>query len=424
MGLPHTSHEAGMNFRSTFAAALAAGLGLLCGCASVKAPAGAEISPFRIESKDDGTERLVTDVRINGRPARLFLDTGAAAPVVLFAPSLERLGLKVAREPAGTSATPGKVVVGRTVATTVQMLGWTARRAELAFVNLPRDLPLEIDGDGLMGWPAVSGNVMVFAFSGKEPFIGAGERPNRVEAGWQTFTVTDDATLSLQPASGRRGPRLIVDTGHDGGVMLPPARWREWRAAHPDVPVTIDAGWMFGGGASVHEVAWAEEIAIGDLVFRGVPVEEALPAYWGEAATGENVVALGVAALKRLDLIVDARAHVAQATALTTPSPDLPHNRTGVLFAPKEGAGDDLFAHVLAGGPAFRAGVRDGDVLVKVNGREVAGWREWPDALRRIYNSRAPAGTTWEFTVRRDGDLHTVSVVAENLIGPARRSAR
>jgi hypothetical protein len=264
---------------------------------------------------------------------------------------------------------------------------------------------------------------MVFAFSGKEPVIGAGERLHRFETGWHTFTVPADATLSLQPARGRPGPRLIVDTGHDGGIMLPPARWREWRAAHPNAPVTIDGGWMAGDGARIHEVAWADEIAVGDLVFRGVPVEEALPAYLGEAAAGEEIVGLGVAALKRLDLIVDARAHLAHATALSSPPPGLPHNRTGVVFMPKAEGGDELVAHVLTGGPAFRAGMRDGDVLLKVNRQDIAGWRQWPDGLRRVYNGRAPAGTPWEFTVRRDGELHTLKFVAENLIGPGRQPA-
>jgi putative serine protease PepD len=60
---------------------------------------------------------------------------------------------------------------------------------------------------------------------------------------------------------------------------------------------------------------------------------------------------------------------------------------------------------VVPGGPADAAGLRDGDVVVKAGGDDVANG----DALRDAVSSRKPGGTL-ELEVRRGGETTTVTV--------------
>jgi hypothetical protein len=392
---------------------------LLPGCAHP--PLGG----LRVEAANGRDERFLLDARIGGRPARLGFDTGTGMPFVLFAPSVGRLQLKVVDRPVAAEPTPGRASVGVTAPTRVEVLGHVLADAPMYFVEIPPEIPPVDDCDGVMGWPAVQDNIWLFKFSGATPEVGMLEAVSLAGPGWREFTVPDGDTLSLKFAGQHPDfPRLIIDTGNSGGVLLPPARWREWRAAHPDAPVALHSSYMPGQQLAPREVAWADELQVGSLVFKGVPVELADEAYTRQAAANEEIVALGVAALRRLDLIVDGPKKTAAAHPLDTPPVPYLHNRTGVEFLPGPAPADELVAHVLPGGPADRAGLRAGDVLLAVNGEDLKGWRKNPDRLRRIFRNRAPAGTKWKITVQRAGQPHAVEVVAEDLLGPGLKRAR
>ncbi len=58
-------------------------------------------------------ERILLEATINGKPARLALDTGASH-LILFKRGAERLGLKVTKPPREGQQAPGQVPLGRT----------------------------------------------------------------------------------------------------------------------------------------------------------------------------------------------------------------------------------------------------------------------------------------------------------------------
>jgi C-terminal processing protease CtpA/Prc len=80
---------------------------------------------------------------------------------------------------------------------------------------------------------------------------------------------------------------------------------------------------------------------------------------------------LGLEALKRLDLIVDGKHGMAYLRPKQTRSVPGDHNRLGAVFVPRDDQSDDLVAHVLEGSPAFEAGIRNGDVLLSIGGRDL-----------------------------------------------------
>ena len=163
---------------------------------------------------------------------------------------------------------------------------------------------------------------------------------------------------------------VAVDTGSDLGVKLLPQKWREWKAAHPQQPTTLNAYYMPGAGLVAKEESWAGKLSFGYMVLTDVPVMEANVAEVGIGGSGYEGT-LGLAALKRLDFIVDGRQGIAYARARKTPVPPYEHNRLGVVFVPQESRSDELVAQVVDGSPAYEAGIRNGDVLLKIGELDV-----------------------------------------------------
>jgi serine protease Do len=77
-----------------------------------------------------------------------------------------------------------------------------------------------------------------------------------------------------------------------------------------------------------------------------------------------------------------------------------------------EGTEGALVNRVVAGGPAARAGLRDGDIVLEVNGRKVSSSSQ----LRNTVAAIAP-GTRIPLKVFRQGKELTVDVAIGNLAG-------
>lgn len=74
----------------------------------------------------------------------------------------------------------------------------------------------------------------------------------------------------------------------------------------------------------------------------------------------------------------------------------------GAIFFPinSEQPDSPLVAKVVPNTPAAQAGIRDGDILLKIDHYPIAYWREDGTLLRRM-GGRVPAGTKILYTVRR-----------------------
>ena len=87
-------------------------------------------------------------------------------------------------------------------------------------------------------------------------------------------------------------------------------------------------------------------------------------------------VTLGLAALKRLDLIVDGKHGIAYLRPKKTPGPP-PVSEGGymLVFMPRDAKNGDLVAHVANRSPAQEVGFWPGDVLLKIDERDLSTWR-------------------------------------------------
>jgi hypothetical protein len=91
-------------------------------------------------------------------------------------------------------------------------------------------------------------------------------------------------------------------------------------------------------------------------------------------------------------------------------------NNISVAFVPRDLQSDDLVAHVVAGSPAYEAGIRDGDILLKV-GRDVANWCDPNSKINAPFREQ-PAGTKFELTLKRGDKVFKTTAVLRNILPP------
>jgi hypothetical protein len=361
-------------------------------------------------------DRIFLEGKLNGQPLRLAFDTGAGE-LVIFRAYAESRGLKISPPPAETVPKPGEVLISRTEPVTFELFGRANPDTRLGVVDHPASIPTDIDG--LVGWPNVRENI--WFISGSDLKMRLLTAVPAETAGWIRLPQVPGRTLlSLElPRQSAGHPEYLgIDTGANSGVRLSPAAWAEWRTAHSEQSGTLDAYYMPGAGLVINEEIWAEEIDLGGVILRGVPVGRMNRADVDLQPPGTLAV-LGLAAAMRLDMILDGRTGSAYLHSLNSAPRRYTHNRLGAVFVPADlERSNALVAHVSPGSPAALAGVRDGDVLLMIDRLDVTPWRSKPGILPLSRFWEQPPGTTIKLTLLRGRENVVTPVVLKDLLGP------
>lgn len=359
-------------------------------------------------------ERIWLDAKINGKSAKFCFDTGSSISA-LTPSALHKFALKFI--PAPTNDLWRGVLAGNTEEFALSLKG-TKARTSFVVLSVPNYARYDVDFDGVIGWPTLSQNVLEIDAVRQRVRLLA-KVPRRA-ARWMQFPLaTNFDILAFQvPRNDRVNGVISIDTGSSWGVALPPREWHQWKEAHPHKPMTFEAFYTPGDGFVVREEAWANQISIGSFVMTGVPITEETSSAairWGN----KNGGILGLAALKRLNLIVDGKNSVIYLQSKTTPPPLYPQNRLGAIFVPTVTHTNKAVAWVITGSPAYQAGVRNGDILLQVDKIPVTGWTDsW---LSRF---EMPAGTKLYLTLQRDGKKFKTTVTLREILQPSTNEAK
>lgn len=356
-------------------------------------------------------ERILLKAKINGKPVRLCFDSGSNVGA-LCPQTVQKLGLKFIPTP--TNALWQGFLAGNTEVCTLTIDG-TEGKTSFLVLDLPAYISQNLisDFDGLIGNYLISGNITRIDAGARELTFLA-KVPTET-AQWSRLSVlTNFGVLDLQVLhEGHTNGVLCIDTGSSYGLELPVQEWHQWRQAHPQSPITIDTISSLDEGFFVTEEAWADEISVGPVVLTDVPIMCAEPGHanrWGAQYDGT----FGLAALKRLDIIVDGNNGRAYLRAKKTRPSVYRHNRLGAIFAVTTTQTNLAVAQVVEGGPAYEAGVRNGDILIKVDEVTVKGWTD--DWRSRFY---LPAGTKLNLALKRDGKTFTTTVTLREILQPS-----
>ncbi len=345
----------------------------------------------------------------------MAFDTGSDSPIVLFPATVEKLGLKVLPPDLSYRLKPGEVRARFTEECSLD-IGTTHVKTSVKVIETPSYLQHGIDG--IFGWPLVMDNILqIDAVKDAAEFLQ--DVPG--DPAWMKFELLTNSDFLDLGMLAKNGTKIVVsiDTGSSDGVKLAPPIWRQWKAAHKHSPTTLSAYFTPALGLVIEEESWAKEISLGPLTLTDVPIMEADKADidLGSFSDTRYEATFGLAALKRLDIVIDGKHGVAYLQFKKTPPLPYEHNRLGAVFVPHDLQSDDLIAHVIVGGPAYEAGIRDGDILLKEGERDVTNWRD-PNIKINTPFCEQPAGTKFELTLKRGDKVFTTTAVLRNILPP------
>jgi hypothetical protein len=364
-----------------------------------------------LAASSEADERIWLDAKINGKPARMVFDSGAGTSA-LCRQTVQKLGLRIMPPQtndffsvAGGGAQNYSLTEECTL-TVGDIAGPTS------FMVL--DLPAYIVSDfgGFIGWYTLSQTILrIDAAAGKVKFLD--KVPGQANHWSRLSVVTNFDVLDLEiPHTDRTNGVVFVDTGFAGGLALPAPEWRRWKEAHPLVPLTLETIFSPSDGFYVFEEAWADKVSVGRIVMTDVPIEQA-GRFAVERLGNQYEGTIGLAALKRLDLIIDGANGVAYWKPRRSRPAPYHHNRLGAVFVPTATHTNQAVARVTEGGPAFAAGVRNGDVLMQVDDVKVTSWNDgWLSRFGK------PAGTKLKLALKRDGETFQTTAVLREIVGP------
>jgi predicted aspartyl protease len=375
-------------------------LGLCCWC--------------QIASAFAEKDRIWIDAKVNGKPARFIFDTGSPYHYVLFRQSAERLGLSITNFADENSNARDAYTCKYDLT-----IGDYSFKTWSWILDLPPAAAPATSADGIIGWPAVT-NTVVMIDANTETIDRAAQVPVDTN-GWLRLSIDKNSNSLhlLVPGLSGKNVVVVIDTGSAAGVLLNPNLWKKWKSSHKNWPMTMRTGFMFGSGISVAEEACAKEISFGPLTVTDVPVSEAFPT--DVDFGGDNYEAtFGIAALKRLDLVVDAVHGTAYLRPRKEKAPRYSYNRAAAIFLPRDSdvnlKSQECVAQVMKNGPAYAAGLRDGDVLLKLNSQEIKSWADYIGIDEKVRD--LPDGETLNLTLKRGKKIFDVTIVLKNFLVP------
>jgi hypothetical protein len=316
----------------------------------------------------EGSDRIPIWGEINGHSVTLFLDTGSETSG-LFRDAVDRIGLR--------THTQGQKFFDSTEeftwipAPSTWISGPALQKGRALILDRPSFADDEFDG--FIGWPGISN--LVFRFDMQDAVLSSSLDLPKALDGWNRWKFLQSSpVLIFECGAGTNCVRIGIDTGSEHGVWLSPSQWRRFRVQSVPGSSTLEAGWLPADGLVTCEVLRAKKIDIGCITLTNMPVSEAPPSAI-HTFSGCDAV-LGMFMFARLAVVIDGRNGWLYTKPVTRPFPDYDYNRLGAVFVPRDvEKTDDLIANVIKGSPAYRAGIRDGDILLKVGILNVTKWR-------------------------------------------------
>jgi hypothetical protein len=352
---------------------------------------------------------ILTSVLVNGRgPYTFFLDTGAGGSC-LNAALAESLGLPSAGtvEARGVG---GSTTVGYVRVDSLAIGGATLHSQTLVALPLGEiGTLMEIAIDGILGYDFFSRFVVRIDYDGKVVSLAAHDAfapPPGVEP--LPITLESNVPAVRGVVNGRYDGLFRLDTGSGSSLDLHGPFVAEHRLIESARRIA-HRPFAGVGGVVLSAVARLDSFAIGPFVMPGLVsgLSEETEGVFASSSYSGNV---GGGVLRRFTVTFDYEGkRVFLEPGKRFDEAD-PFDRSG-LATWRDGEARRAL-HVEKDSPAWRAGLRDGDRIVAVNGRAAGQWRD--EDLARALSAKPGTRVTVKF--ERDGTTHTARFRLEELL--------
>jgi hypothetical protein len=328
-------------------------------------------------SRADKDDWIFSDFTINHEPVHFMFDSGSEGSY-LFRSAAERLGIKIIPT-ASVTPPPSGVQVVSTEPLIVTFGDATAKKS-IYVGDAPPHMPQGIDGIiALDLLTPHSGDVMLIDMD--KHLFSPITFPTDIGR-WSKWKMVPGPKVPMFECGD--GEKIGIDTGATAGVYLSPKKWEKWRSQRYSQPASIDGYFSLDGKMHVSEEMRARKLTFGDFTLTDVPVrletQSATNLFKGYDAI------IGSFALYQIKVIIDRQHNTIYTLSNAGSPPPYDWNRLGAVFVPSDLVkSDDLTAHVVPGSPAYLAGIRDTDVLEKVDDLDVTRWKTDPTVLLLMF---------------------------------------
>lgn len=361
---------------------------------------------YAMEDKD----RIYMDVFINDQPVKLIFDTGAEGPI-LFREAARRLNLQVSEPPSVVQVKPGEVKFALAKNCRLRFEdGGTESLVTFGVVDILEQI--HANCDGVFGWGGI--RHMMFEMSFAAPRIKFRNTISFDKSKWKCLDIKKDSNILVVKLPGEDSTQdyLLIDTGDQGGMTVRKELWQRLAGDLSDQNTTLFSVYYPGVGLVVEKEKWIQQINIGGLTFHGIPVRMGMEVHQNLTDTGIDGV-IGIWGLTCYNWIVDGPAGKIyfQPNELVRIPEKCTYNRLGAVFVPCDiQTGKALIAHVIKNSPAYTAGIRDSDELLRISQLDVTKWRTDPNVLPLSRFWEKPAGTELDLVLMRDGEQKKIKV--------------
>ena len=355
------------------------------------------------------------DCSVNGQSVQFMFDTGAEGPM-LFRKTAGRLNLTIDEPPDDVVVEPGKMKAGFTEPCRFQLIeGGTESEITFAVVDIPEFLNTDIEG--ILGWGGLKHNLVEINPSLKKAMIRTSLDFDKDQ--WMCLDIRTDLNILVVKTASQNSTDdlLLIDTGSSNGLTVGKQLWPLLTDDETNQKRTLLSVYYPSAGLIVEDEMWVQKMDFGELSFSQIPVTRGLEAHiW---LTNENVDGiLGMWGISCYQWIIDGPAgkiYYKQNDLIRIPQ-TYDYNRLGAVFVPEDvQTTNELIAHVIKDGPAWRAGIRDGDELLKIGSLDATKWRTDPDVMPLSQYWERPAGTIIDLVLLRDGEQKKIAVRLEEI---------
>ncbi len=320
-------------------------------------------------------------MQLDGRDVTAILDTGVSYTLLAKAsPAVD-----AAKLVAGGSAT----AIGGSVA-----LGWMPTRS-VTLGGLARvgggvtvaDLPAIATGsasavDILIGADMLAGHALDIDYAAHRfRLLGSGRLPFKGETAPLRVSTERSVYESAITLGGRRLTPVVVDTGDGSSITVTAAGWQAAGLASLHATTAIAFGLA---GPAVSGLAIVPALSVGEMVARFVEVR--IEPAGGFSQSIGTAGRIGSGFLQNYRVLLDPGAR--RMVLSRGPKADIPPLRStsGLLVGVET---DRLkVLHVMRGGPAARAGWKDGDLICSIDGVPIP--RDYPTSPLAAWSAGAP----------------------------------